>query len=193
MRRLALLFVAVLACAPVESVVADVPVEVPSSSCAGNEDCPADSFCAKPSCRERVGVCQRRPLVCSGEAAPVCGCNGVSYWNDCLRKQGASEASTPGECVTGAAPCGGPRAAPCPVPGASCAQLVERREACSDAAPGVCWVLPDRCPVPEPRAPGVRAPSWTPCGGPPRCLEVCEAIRGGGAYRADDRACVPSP
>ena len=168
----ALLLLALAGCGPVDVVIATVPDGglhlPPMSPCTVNGDCPPDSFCEKPNCAALTGECHRRPLLCSPDAAPVCGCNGVTYWNDCLRSAGGVAASTPGECSTSVA-CGGPL--DCPDPQASCAHLVVSGSSCPPNVPGACWVVPPSCPAGAPVA-------WRPCGGG-ACADLCGAIRSG--------------
>ncbi|MFO0680050.1 MAG: hypothetical protein U0169_26245 [Polyangiaceae bacterium] len=58
----------------------------PASRCVDNDDCEADAFCDRRSCEERTGHCEIRPEFCGSEPMPVCGCNDVTYRNDCLRQ-----------------------------------------------------------------------------------------------------------
>ena len=45
-----------------------------------------------------TGVCERKPEVCAEIYEPVCGCDGVTYANDCSRRQMGAGFGTPGEC-----------------------------------------------------------------------------------------------
>jgi hypothetical protein len=103
---------------------------------------------------------------------PVCGCDGITYWNDCVRRQSGALAATSGECRADAMPCD--TGADCGVANASCARFVPKDLPCDDAAPGVCWVAPAVC---EPSADPLR---WRQCGSgapdPAPCIDTCEAI-----------------
>jgi hypothetical protein len=150
-----------------------------TAGCAINEDCGPAGLCARASCADPVGRCEARPLSCASDQAPSCGCDGVSYWNDCLRRQSGVTASVPGQCAQGAMACGGPGKIPCELEGTTCAQLQFAKGPCDEGAPGTCWVLPAACP-PDP---GNSA--WEPCGPPPPrpCVTVCEAIQAGVPHR----------
>ncbi len=156
------------ACEPVDIFVADVhdgggfdPRRGPP--CAGASECRAGQFCEKPTCGATLGRCMQRPAACPGEGPPQCGCDGVTYWNECLRRRAGVEANLePGECSNPVA---------CDqCPGAYCAKRVYSPTECSGTVAGACFVLPEVACV----GPG---PSFTPCGGPMQCLDHCAAIR----------------
>jgi hypothetical protein len=139
-------------------------------ACRGNGDCLANAFCEKDTCEASTGTCAERPLDCDdGSESPVCGCDSVNYWNDCVRKQAGVSATLAGdECD---APAGCDAGSDCPVAEASCAQIYP-----SCPAPGriggVCWMLPDTCP-------GESKQSVVTCDAPIVCDGICNAIRSG--------------
>lgn len=175
-------------CQATDIVIADIPVgdggerAHHSEPCAESADCHDNEFCDKPTCDATSGRCHHRRVIdfCTTGGAPVCGCDGVTYWNDCLREARGVSSSTNGECVA-AAPCS--KAESCAVAGAACARLLPEGAACAADAPGTCWVLPPVCPVDGGGA------AWTRCDGNARsCTDACTAIRAQVPHRR-----LPSP
>jgi hypothetical protein len=94
---------------------------------------------------DRPGICETVPWSCSREFRPVCGCDGITYNNDCLRKAARVSLDHPGECHMAAQEgqmCGGfagilcARGLFCEPPPASC-QIAD--------VGGVCTRLPEVC------------------------------------------------
>lgn len=56
----------------------------PPPPCTSNAECASGSYCAKAAgdC-PGVGVCEVKPVLCSGAWNPVCGCNNLTYANAC--------------------------------------------------------------------------------------------------------------
>ncbi len=188
---------ALVCCAPQDVVVADVhgldggggdghngrPF---GKECTTNDECGLSSFCERITCGDATGVCQVRPTFCEDLRAETCGCNGVTFWNDCLRRQRGEAAAVPGLCTS--ASCGGPMKKPCDFYGAYCARLLPQPDAMCDGPikdmiDGFCWVLPQNCPAEDAGGPpGVpKDPRWVSCMGPHPppmdCLSTCDAIR----------------
>jgi hypothetical protein len=168
-------------CATDDVVVATLKPAVPSEpSCASNADCQPTAYCDKAGCTDASGSCRLRPLLCDSNSSPDCGCDGVTYWNDCLRKQSGVASATDGECTTAAATCISPDASDCPVVGASCARLLPRGPDCSEDTIGACWMLPADCP------PVLGSTErWRACSAANACDDTCVAIRSGEPHQRE--------
>ena len=68
--------------------------------CFNNFDCSSGSYCKKTEggCNS-AGVCTVRPEICLLFFGPVCGCNGVTYPNDCEAARAGLSVAYQGECV----------------------------------------------------------------------------------------------
>jgi hypothetical protein len=139
-------------------------------------DCAATEYCDAVGCG--VGECKPRPAAVALAYAPVCGCNGVSYWNDSQAwASGATVAST-GACTTTAIACAA-FSMPCAAPANKC---VNERSSCSGVSTsGTCWFVPSggTCPA---AAKDVRQCTFTGGG---TCMSRCDAIRGDRGFAAD--------
>jgi hypothetical protein len=138
--------------------------------CASDADCMGWQ-CDFPDCEATTGFCVPPPACFRGDLRPVCGCDGITYWNDCIRVQAHARPAVRDQCFATALPCG--VGSDCNTAGsglvASCSHLLM-------CGPGVgsCWVLPAKCdPTLDPK-------SWrecTPPGSPPGpCRDTCSAI-----------------
>ena len=65
------------------------PTAAACQPCNADSDCGPGAFCEcrGASCTKTGGVCRPQPQVCPDIVAPVCGCDGTTYANDCLRQQ----------------------------------------------------------------------------------------------------------
>jgi hypothetical protein len=46
-----------------------------------------------------AGLCAKAPEICTQDYAPVCGCDGETYGNDCMRKVAKVQLDSVGECA----------------------------------------------------------------------------------------------
>ena len=180
----------VAACASETITLASIPdndagVPAAPQKCVSGS-CPNGYYCSLPECGAVTGgTCELFPPVCPPTEDPYCGCDQVTYFNDCLRRANGVSSSFKGPCLDFGLPCGsgaggasgGPPAS-CP-DGALCAQLGGfTHGACDHPIPGTCWVLPANCAATTP------SDYWDSCSGTGGdCLSTCAAIRAEGAYR----------
>jgi len=141
-------------------------------ACKSERDCDFDEYCEKASCDSSLGTCVSRPVLCDAKADFSCGCDGVTYYNDCLRRASGVSSAASGQCEGGqAATCGQSQNDVCPRR-AYCFKQVDTPDACSVDTPGTCWVIPQRCEM-------ERATNdvYGLCGNGGGCIDLCDAIR----------------
>ncbi|MEL7047510.1 MAG: Kazal-type serine protease inhibitor family protein [Pseudomonadota bacterium] len=97
------LFIAVAALTAIAPAFAAQQVGEPCGSRA-QITCAKGLWCEPPaglcSVAERLGKCQTAPQVCTREYIPVCGCNSVTYGNECTRRSARVGLDYKGECLT---------------------------------------------------------------------------------------------
>lgn len=73
-----------------------------SVSCLNNGDCfSANEYCAKePGDCAGSGTCKAMPEMCPYFWAPVCGCDGKTYGNNCAASSAGTSVNYQGECIT---------------------------------------------------------------------------------------------
>ena len=146
--------------------------------CIGKGDCGPGWACQRGGCDTPLGECVPFDHFCSPDPVPVCGCNGVTYWNDCLRINAGAQLAGPGPCKANACSC--EVSSDCGVPYASCSHLLPPGETCGHGI-GTCWMVPFGCP------PNADKKLWRECkppdqGPPGPCVDTCNAIASGRTY-----------
>jgi hypothetical protein len=74
--------------------------------------CPTDQYCSFPAsakcgAADQTGTCATKPDACDLIYAPVCGCDGMTYGNDCAAASAGVSVAKTGECAGGGKTCGG--------------------------------------------------------------------------------------
>ena len=66
--------------------------------CTSNDDCDEADYCFSEGGCDAPGVCQPRPVVCTLEFNPVCGCDGQTYANACVAAASGVNIASRGAC-----------------------------------------------------------------------------------------------
>jgi hypothetical protein len=163
-------------CAPTDVTLATVAAGGDGGGfdayCTSVNDCQAGFYCELPTCGAPSGKCSPLPASCDNEEHDTCGCDGITYFNDCMRKQrGVGSVYYPSPCPADVAYTCGPGQPACPQP-AYCFEVAPPGPGGCLAGPqGSCWVIPLDCPPPSPQT--IR---WDNCSEAQRCVDTCRAI-----------------
>lgn len=161
--------------------------------CLSNADCDVNYFCSKQRCGDVQGLCMLTAFPDPTQDLQVCGCDGITYWNDSYRQRFGIAASTLGPCQSGAALC--IRDQDCgALHGYSCEHLLAPTATCgSPPSPGRCWVTPRDCVVTpaDDKQYQICPPPSGGAGAPPPCVTKCEAVQSGHPFTelATDQVC----
>lgn len=135
-----------------------------------DDPCGAGFYCKAAGCG--MGTCEPIGTIEQDARMPVCGCDGVTYWNDSIAGSHGMAVSSAGECGPAATQqCGGFGGLTCPA-GASCNYELLNQAQCNIAdIGGTCWAVPKVC------GGGIGfGPNTRECGAPV-CKSECELIK----------------
>ena len=130
--------------------------------CESAKQCDPGQVCVKASCDgQKAGVCSDAP------ATPVCGCDGVTYFDGTLALAAEQDVRAKGACQ-------GDTAMACDTDckeGLTCGIVELRNGDCQTKVGGVCWQLPKECPA-------LPLSFYNVCG-TDTCLGLCDAVKNG--------------
>lgn len=147
----------------------------------GMGTCNQGLYCNALGCGAGTCALPLSPAAQSKLFNPVCGCNGVSYYNATIAESKSAAVSHAGECTSLEAIACNKVNMPCGT-GLACNALVANLQSCPPSpnviVPGTCWGVPIACDPAGPQARG--------CGG--MCADTCSLIQGQNAWY-DDLTC----
>lgn len=159
--------------------------------CREDGDCKSTQYCKKATCDAPSGECTPRGPECRGmnaEFEPVCGCDSITYWNECAIANEGQNVAAKGECTGSDRPTCTRDGGGDSCPERSHVHCYRPMDACGNTSPtmGVCWVLPAECPEDEPQ-------TTRYCGGTSgsaRCIGLCEVIEAENTFERDAARCA---
>lgn len=165
--------------APADTTTTDSPPgDSSGKACtATGAECASTEYCDAPTCGS--GTCKARPAAPGLDFAPVCGCDGVTYWNASQAASTGASSGATGECSgPSTKTCGGLVGATCPS-GDVCVVDLSSSPTClvSDAG-GRCWFVPSGGTCPG-GTNGYRDCTTS------TCTSHCNAIKSGHSFRMD--------
>jgi hypothetical protein len=148
-----------------------------SSACtwAAVDPCGPGLYCDAPTCQQ--GTCVPSGGVETGDRAPVCGCNDVTYWNASVAKKQGQPVASSAACAP-AKTCGGFANLKCPGAATCAHQLVDSSQCNIADGSGTCWAMPVVCP------PIVIGANTRACGAG-KCAAECDLIKSSTPYYVD--------
>jgi hypothetical protein len=147
----------------------------PDPVCQSTADCSSGYYCSKQLCGDAQGSCVLQPFPDEVSSENVCGCNGITFWNDSLRQWYGISSSTLGPCNSTPHTC--MRDQDCAFRDAICTHLLSPDGMCgSSPGPGRCWVIPRDCSTADALQYQVCSPP-NGASGPQLCVTKCQAIQ----------------
>lgn len=107
------------------------------------DPCGPGMFCDALGCGD--GHCKPVGTTEAQDRAPVCGCDGVTYWNLSVSASHGMAVQSSGVCSP-AKTCGGIAGLPCPAGAACNYHLADKAECGASDLAGSCWAIPSTCP-----------------------------------------------
>lgn len=142
----------------------------------GTDGCISGLYCQASGCG--AGTCQP-PLNLAAQTQiydPVCGCDGVHYFNATIAESRSMAISHAGVCTANEEVACDKVATPC-AGGLSCSIAVADAASCAPLTAGVCWGAPITCGTGQPLARG--------CVAMGDCANKCALIRSQNAWHED--------